>query len=81
MTSAIAIPTKSLPSDATIIYIERIPLTDGSHVYNVLVSQDENTLTFPAVDEAAAWRISDTFRDMLTDDDIALAFVETSCNY
>ncbi len=79
MTNIIAI--KSHAQDATHIHIDRIGLTDGSHVYNVEIGDGENILTIPAVNEAAAWRISDTFRDLLTDPDIALAIVETSCNY
>ena len=65
------------PADALRIHVARQPLSDGSSVYDVLLSGQR----IIAVNEKAAWKIADTLRKLLDDDAISLTPAHVTCNY
>jgi hypothetical protein len=42
------------------IHVKRERLTDRSHVYNVLLTQDGSTIRLPAVNQASAEALADS---------------------
>jgi hypothetical protein len=70
-----------MTDDTIKIHVARQTLSDGSHVYDVFVKAERGAIQIAAVNEQAAFKISNTLSDMLEDDSIALATVKTSCNY